>query len=274
MEKIMAFDIIDIGSNSVRLFSGGKKTAIVTRLAENMHLCELDETSMRRTVDAIKQLTLLSKNECRAFATEAVRKATNQDEFIKLVADETGLDVDVISGEEEAEIGFLGATNGINCRAIVIDLGGASCEIAFGEKGKIYFSKSYPFGCVTMKNLYGEALDTIAAHVKIKLDVPPIDGKVIAVGGTATSLAAMAQRLPSYDPSKVHGFTLETKEIKNILHALSSGEEFASLDPKRRPTIMQGATVLYSVLKILGAQSLTVSESDNIEGYMIKHGLM
>lgn len=265
-------DVIDIGSNSVRLLSHGKKTAIVTRLAENM-TDSLDKNSMDRTVEALKRLCSLATMPCLAFATEAVRKANNKDEFLEIVKQNTGLTVDVISGDEEAEIGYLGATYNIFGKATVIDLGGASCEIAYGENGKIKYKRSFPFGCVTMTDAFGDDLFGIKRHVASVLDMPNFNAKTIAVGGTATSLAAIAQNLPYYDQLKVHGYKMEVTDIGRVILEIIDGKEFPSLDPKRRKTLAQGAVVLKTLAEKLDIKSFTISETDNMEGYLIKKGL-
>lgn len=263
-------DIIDIGSNSVRLYDGRVKTVITTRLAENMS-DSLAPIPMERTVNAIKKL---SKNrQCCAFATEAVRKAANKSDFIKLVEAETGLKIHVLSGEEEAEISFLGATNGVKGSAAVMDLGGASCEMIYGKEGKISFCASFPFGCVTLKDRFGADFAGIDGFVKSLIaDLPAADtDNFFAVGGTVTSLAAMALRLDLYDPKAVHGYCLSCDKISALISEVASGATFPTLSPERRKTIVHGAYAILAVLHRLGRESVTVSESDNLEGYKLKY---
>lgn len=268
-------NIIDIGSNSVRLLCGNKKTVITTRLAENMTDGVLDEKSMQRTAEAIKSLFELSDGDCVAFATEAVRKASNKAEFLDKVRSLTGLTIDVISGEEEAEISYVGATLGYSGSATVIDLGGASCEIVFGKDGKLTYKRSFPFGCVTMTNLYGTDFDGISRHVcDIMSDLPALSAdKYLAVGGTATALAAMAQNLAVYDPNKVDGYTLTAKAINALISGVTDGKAYPTLALERRKTIAQGATALAAVLTKLNVDAVTVSDKDNLEGYAIKRGI-
>ena len=269
-------NIIDIGSNSVRLFDGKVKTVITTRLAENMVCGVLDSHSMERTVAAIKSLSELAKGPCLAFATEAVRKATNKADFIEAVKKQTGITIDVLSGEQEAEISYMGATFGYNGNAAVIDLGGASCEIIFGNNGKIIYKASFPFGCVTMKDKFNNDLDGITGYVCALLnDLPSYTAdSYIAVGGTATALAAMAQNLPVYDPTKVDGYKLESSVISQLIDQTIGGATFPTLQENRRKTIIQGAMALNAVISRLGQSSVTVSEKDNLEGYALKHNLM
>ena len=269
-------NIIDIGSNSVRLFDGKVKTVITTRLAENMTGGELDHSSMQRTVDAIKSLSENAGGHCLAFATEAVRKATNKADFIEAVRATTGIVIDVLSGEQEAEISYMGATLGFTGSAAVIDLGGASCEVIFGAARKIVYKASFPFGCVTMKDKFNDDLDGITEYVNSLLKGLPSHSadRYIAVGGTATALAAMAQGLPVYDPSKVDGYSLESSVISRLIVQTIAGKTFPTLQENRRKTIVQGATALSAVIARLGQNSVTVSEKDNLEGYALKHNLM
>ena len=266
-------NIIDIGSNSVRLFDGKKKTVITTRLAENMQDGMLDKISMARTVDAIRTLCEQADGKCYAFATEAVRKATNKADFVSEVLARTGITVDVLSGDEEAEISYMGATFGSDGSAAVIDLGGASCEVIYGDGG-IKYKKSFPFGCVTMTDKFGSDLNGITSFVSATMDVPHYCAeRYIAVGGTVTALAAMALGLKEYDPSKVDGYMLSCGKIEELIERVLRGEGFPTLAPARRKTIIQGATAFNAVLGKLGCDCVTISEKDNLEGYMLKLGI-
>lgn len=263
-------NIIDIGSNSVRLFCGGKKTVITTRLAENMRGGLLAPESINRTVDAICSLNELGGGSCLAFATAAVRNASNKSDFLDLVFARTGIKVDVISGEKEAEIGFLGATEGVG-RAAVIDLGGASCEIIFGSSGKISYKHSFPFGCVSLTDRFGSDLQQITKFVSEALSSVPYMrvSKYIAIGGTATSLAAMNLGLSEYDASKVHGSTLTLPQITSLIDGVIAQKDYPTLSPMRRKTIAQGATALVATVKALGQTQIEISEKDNLEGYLL-----
>ncbi len=268
-------NIIDIGSNSVRLFDGTNKTIVTTRLAHNMRGDILDAHSMEVTAAAVADLWSRTKGKCYAFATEAVRKASNKEEFLKLVFSRTGLNVDVIDGDAEAEISYLGATRGLPKAATVIDLGGASCELIFGDEKGITYKRSFPFGCVMLTDKFGDDLNGITRFVLDLLHpLPGIRPDLrIAVGGTATSLAAMAGRLEVYDPRKTDGYFLSAKTIVELIGALGK-TTFPTLDANRKKTIAQGATALCAVMRALNADGVIISESDNLEGYAIKHNLI
>lgn len=262
-------NIIDIGSNSVRLFDGKNKTVVTTRLAEGMSGDMLSPASMQRTAEAIERLYT---GDCIAYATEAVRKALNKQTFLDLVYKTTGLKIRVLSGEEEAEISFIGATKGFSGRATVIDLGGASCEIIFGENGKINYCRSFSFGCVTLSDKFGQNRAEIVRFIRQMLDVSPFSGsKCFAVGGTVTSLAAMEKGLSVYDRELVNGTILSVASIDSLLSRVKLGEDFPTLSLERRKSIFEGGVAITAVMDKLQIDAVTVSESDNLEGFAQKY---
>jgi exopolyphosphatase/guanosine-5'-triphosphate,3'-diphosphate pyrophosphatase len=272
--------IFDIGSNSVRmgLVRGQatlKKQLVTTRLGEGLaHFGVLQEEPMRRTVEAM----LLLKESAAAsgatafyaYATEAVRKAQNGRDFACLVEQKTGIPVEILSGEEEAEIGVLGALKGA-CGAI-IDIGGASTELAVKTEEGIA-AKSLPVGCVVLKNLCGEDDEKLSAFCAPKaaqygaLSTLPLVG----IGGTATSLAAFDLSLTAYDPEKVTGHAVTLSALQSVIEKLkgTSVEErvAAGVHPGRADLLYVGAVWMKTVLTAIGAPSFIASDSDNIEGY-------
>ena len=168
----MKYGVIDIGSNSVRLMiSDGNNTLYkkvkTTRLAENMCGAVLQSAPMERTADAVSFFVKCAKeenvNEICVFATAAVRQAKNKQAFIDLVKDRTGIDVDVISGESEAQIGIKGALNGAD--GAIIDVGGASTEVIVTKDGTQIFSKSLNLGVVTLYNEFGQDKTKIENYI-------------------------------------------------------------------------------------------------------------
>ena len=255
------YSVIDIGSNSVRLLCDGKKTIVTSQLSLGMKDGVLDDKSIERTVNAIEFLIKNTDTPIYAFATEAVRKATNKQIFLDLVKSRCDLSIDVLSGEEEAKMSFVGATYGQNGKINVIDLGGASCEIALGQNGKIIRDVSDRFGCN-----YSE----LSAFVRSNLVNAPSGGeKVIAVGGTATSLAAVAQKLAKYDAKQTDGYFLSLDDIDNAIEEMKNGKISSVVDIKRSKVILQGAIALRLVIAYLGFSGAYISERDNLEGYAI-----
>lgn len=161
--------VIDVGSNSVRLMlvADGKvlyKTLDTTRLGEGIAFSpRLKEEAQERTANAIAAFKNRAEAEgaaiVYAYATAAVREAENKDEFLRLVKEKSGIDLSVLSGEEEAALGMSGALHSAD--GATLDVGGASTEIAVRHAGKIVYKKSVPLGVVRLKDLCGRDLRKI-----------------------------------------------------------------------------------------------------------------
>lgn len=280
--------VIDVGSNSVRLMiSNGfldtkdllKKEIIITQLASGFKNGLLNSTSMLNTVNAIKKLKEFALNKgvktIFVFATAAVRNAENKGEFIKLVKDLCGLDIDVVSGEIEAKLGVLGAVESGN--GYLIDIGGASSEVAYTENGNILYSVSHKVGAVVIKDKFDREKESIDNYLSsfIKEDGNKNFSKetVYAIGGTATCLAYLDLGIKSYDPFKVHAHYMSidrVRELKELLFTLTPQEivDRYQIQEKRANIISGGASILLAILENYGFKGVVVSEKDNLEGYL------
>ena len=262
----MKYAVIDIGSNSVRLllWADGHtlyKKINTTRLGEGLSRTGvISGQAAARTVDAIAAFCAQAKSEGAertfAFATAAVRSAKNGQAFVSAVLSRCGLAVDVLSGEREARAGLLGALEGKD--GGIVDVGGASSEVTVSLGGKVVYSYSLGLGAVLLKDLCGE---------------DPSEEKT-AVGGTATSLAALARGIQPYDPAKVHGTFLTAEEIGEWggrLLGMTQSERLAlkGMDPARADILGGGALLLGGILRKIGARGVRVSERDNMEGYLL-----
>ena len=284
------FAVIDVGSNSVRLMfvADGKvlyKALNTTRLGEGLASSSvLKEEAIIRSVNAVvdfyDRAIAEGAEKVYAFATAAVRSATNGQAFVDGVFALRPLRVEVISGEEEAEIGILGALG--NSDGGVIDVGGASTEIVIKEQGELIFKKSVNIGVVRLKDKCGRAQDALtqtAREAAKEYDGLPAVTNLYAIGGTATTLAALALGLQTYDSQKVTGAVLTAQAMQGMADKLSamSVEEIAVLPcmPKGRADVLSGGAVLLATLmQELGVQTLTASDRDNLEGYAVKRGLL
>ncbi len=284
------FAVVDVGSNSVRLMfvAGGKvlyKALNTTRLGEG--LAErpfLKEEAIERSAQAVASFYARAKSEGAesvfVFATAAVRTAENRVDFLNRVRALCGLTVEVISGEEEAEIGILGALG--NADGAVVDIGGASTEIVVKKNGELVYKKSVDIGVVRLKDACGRdkaALQRVAAEAAKAYGALPVNGELVAIGGTATTLAAQALGLEEYDSEKVTGAVITREKMREMVDTFlqMSVEEIAALPcmPKGRADVLAGGAVLFSVImQTHGIERLIVSDRDNLEGYAIKHGLM
>ena len=256
----MITGVLDVGSNSVRLMlsEDGKtlsKRVVVTRLAEGLSADgRLKENPMSRTLAAMGELKRAAvragAERLYAFATAAVRSAENGGEFVKKAA-EAGIRLEVLSGGREAEIGLLGALNGRP--GGVLDLGGASSELIVSDGSNVIYEYSLDLGSVRLLDLGGQDRARLTELIRSRIGaygaVPACS--LTAIGGTATQLAAIA--------------------LIDLLFSLSPEERkgLKGLQPERAEVIAGGALLLLSVLDYLRLSRITVSERDNLEGYLI-----
>lgn len=284
------FAVIDIGSNSVRLMfvADGNvlyKRLNTTRLGEGLARKPiLTANAIERTARAVELFYQTAKSDGAetvvAFATAAVRSAENGSQFVERVKELCGLEVEVISGEEEAEIGVLGALG--EADGGVVDIGGASTEIVVKEKGVLVYKKSVDVGVVRLKDKCGAdeaALIKEAKAASIAFGVVPKIVVLHGVGGTITTLATQILRLEEYDSARITGVKITAKQIHEIADKLlkMTVEEIAALPcmPKGRADVLTGGAVLLSTLmRELKIDALIASDADNLEGYAIKRGLM
>lgn len=286
MKNNAKYGVIDVGSNSVRaiLFSDGKflyKAVITTRLGEGLATSGvINEQAFKRTLDTIKScfLTLVSKcaDEVLIFATETVRSAKNGCDFAKAVKESTGIEMDVVCGDEEGEIGLLGALGGKD--GGIIDIGGASAEIVACNGGRIIYSHSLPLGAVRLFDCCGEDLQKLDEVIEKNLD---FYGKVpeyvdyYAIGGTATTIGFIDTRAVEYDENLVDGRQISVQKINEILDELTKltvqeRVEKMHINPKRAEIIVCGVYMLKKIMERFGIRSVTISESDNLLGYLRK----
>jgi len=284
------FAVIDVGSNSVRLMlvANGKvlyKDLQTTRLGEGLSVAPLlNANAIERSAQAVKgfyeRATEEGAKQVFAFATAAVRTANNGAEFTSRVKELCGITVEVVSGEEEAELGILGALGKKD--GGIIDIGGASTELIFRTSGKIAYKKSVNVGVVRLKETCGKdpALLYEASKNAAKTFGKIQNGHTVyAIGGTATTLGALRLGLKSYDGAKVSGIVLslfEVEKLSNHLQTLSIDE--ISLLPcvpaLRADVLTGGAVLLETLMQELNIPKIVVSDSDNLEGYAKKRGLM
>jgi len=295
--------VVDIGTNSTRLLiaelDGGRVTrelerrTTITRLGAGVDADgRLSEEAMGRVYGALDEYRKLIDRDrsesAVAVLTSAVRDAANGPEFARTVEDRYGLSPHILSGDDEARLTFLGATSerGPHDRtpALVIDIGGGSTELVVGAGREMTFHVSNQAGVVRHTERFIRSdppaqpeLEALAEDVRKILagNVPdeerPAGIHGIAVAGTATSLAAIAQDLEPYDPEKVQGYELSERECRRILERLAAltleqRRHVAGLHPDRAPTIVAGAVILLEVMNLYGLSAVEVSEHDILRG--------
>lgn len=279
----MKYGIIDVGSNSVRMgiLENGKsirKIVKTTQIADGLATKGvLSEQPMLETAQAILKLKKMAisqgSEEVYVFATEAVRSAPNGQYFASKMRDEYDIPLHILSGDEEAATGFFGAYKKGNC--CVVDIGGASTEIIVGGEKGITYNKSMPIGVVRIRDLCGENKDNLLAYIKAFLsgfgNILDYD-EVIAIGGTATTIVAINEKMQEYDPTITHNYILTRDAIMQCYEYVSSiplekRYLIPGLPDKKARVICGGALLLSSIMEKLKVDKLTISEEDNIEGY-------
>ena len=283
------YGIIDVGSNSVRArsFADGKilySGLITTRLGEGLATGDsLTERSMAATISALQtfiaELIKSGAEEIAAFATEAEKRAKNGGKFLLRVKKETGIEVDLIGGDEEGELALLGAVGDKD--GAVIDIGGASAEISAVKDKKIIYSHSLPLGAVRLYGKCGDDENKLKKLVDARIveyGKVPTELDFYAVGGTATTLAALDMRLDKYDENKVDGYVLTRAALEKDYALIVAADrqtriEKLRIQEKRADIIGCGAYLLLEIMRTFGIEKVTVKESDNLLGYMKKRFL-
>jgi exopolyphosphatase/guanosine-5'-triphosphate,3'-diphosphate pyrophosphatase len=296
------YAIVDVGTNSVKFHVGERAAdgewrtivdrAEVTRLGEGLDDAgRLEPDPMERTVEAIAAMAAEAGREgaeaIAAVGTAGLRLASNAASFLDAVRQRAGVEIEVISGEEEARLAYLAATSGLGVGGggslAVFDTGGGSTQLTFGDGERVDERFSLNVGAVRITEQCGlagavsdEAL--AAAFVAIatelsRLDDRPTPGTLIGIGGTVTNLAAVKHGLATYDPEIVQGTVLDRAEVDRQveLYRTRSAEErstIVGLQPGRAEVILAGACIVRTILDKLGCTSLTVSDRG------LRHGLI
>jgi exopolyphosphatase / guanosine-5'-triphosphate,3'-diphosphate pyrophosphatase len=299
----MRVAVVDIGSNSTRLLiadvEDGRVTnelerrSTVTRLGAGVDADKrLQADSIDRvfkTLDRFKEAIDRHHVDQRiAVLTSAVRDAANGEEFANEVKGRYGLTPHILTGDQEAQLTFVGATSERDPNdatpTLVVDIGGGSTELVIGGGRKAGFHVSTQAGVVrqTERHLHhdpptDEELNRLAEDVRTIFHQAVPDHhrravtNAIAVAGTATQLAAIAQRLEPYDPARVHGYHLTLEQCEEILAQIAAvpleeRRKTPGLDPERAPTIVAGAVILREVLNLFDLKQVEVSEHDILRG--------
>jgi exopolyphosphatase/guanosine-5'-triphosphate,3'-diphosphate pyrophosphatase len=286
---------IDIGTNSMRLLildeNGGEvfRDSEITALGVGVDSTgAFDEARVQATLDVMARfgaaMDLHSVETRAAVATSATRDATNGAAFADAVADRIAVQPEIITGDREARLAFLGATGGgARGPCVVVDIGGGSTEFIQGDAAPAW-SVSVDIGAVRLTDRFlpdrpadPAQMTDATAHVEDLFNgIPPAgDRPVIGVAGTFTTLAAMSLGLESYEPATVDGTVVSLSslvEIRDRLEGMTVTETAAipALQPKRAPVILAGAVIAVGALKCLGASSVTVSESDLLDALALE----
>ncbi|MGV9934251.1 Ppx/GppA phosphatase family protein [Streptomyces olivaceoviridis] len=301
---------IDCGTNSIRLLvaDADPATGELTDLDRRMTIVRLgqgvDRTgrlapeALERTFAACREYADVIKEHgaerLRFVATSASRDAENREDFVRGVLDILGVEPEVITGDQEAEFSFTGATKELTGRSdltrpyLVVDIGGGSTEFVVGGD-HVRAARSVDVGCVRMTERHlvhgGEVSDppteeeiaAMRADIEAALDlaeqsVPLREAHtLVGLAGSVTTVSAIAQELPAYDSARIHHSRVSRERVREITERLlrSTHAERAaipSLHPGRVDVIGAGALVLLAIMERIGAEEVVVSEHDILDG--------
>ncbi|WP_170291709.1 Ppx/GppA phosphatase family protein [Heliobacterium mobile] len=292
IDKGQAWGAIDIGSNSVRFLAArqeaGKQTPLwhhldTTRLGREVTRSgTLHPDAVERTMAALghgvesMQKYGISVQQVAAFATSAVREALNGQDFCRRVYERFRLEVALLSGETEGHLSYQGAVEGLpeglaaGRIPVVVDIGGGSAEVVFHHKDR-WWRQSFPLGAVRLTesplgrvdiaSVWAPAVEKVSSLQRMGRPI------LIGVGGTITTVAAIALQLRDYAPDKVHGYEIPLEKVKSIARELRAMDleerkQVAGLQPERADIIPAGLSVLEAFMEDGGFEEIVVSETD------------
>ena len=293
--------IIDIGSNSIRLViydttsEGGykiiKECKYSARLSEKITKdgC-LERKDMETIISVLRQFkeicTAFEVEKIRAGATAAIRNAANSSEIITYLSESSAIDIEVISGRQEAYFGFLGVINAFDVEdGFVIDIGGGSTEITLFRGRRYEQSISFPFGAVNTNLLYGqggnwssEQIHKLQSFVKDRLAEHdwlstgaglPLYG----LGGTLRSLGKLDQKRRDYSLPNSHGYTMPNETIDQFMNTLpymsyEKRKELDGLSKSRADIIVSGLIIFHTVYQYIGTSLAVISGQGLREGML------
>lgn len=299
MKRVAA---LDCGTNSIRLLIAEENLggSTFTEILRKMSIVKLGEgvdknkaflpDAISRTLAALKvfaaEISEAQVDQIRFCATSATRDAQNRDEFLIPVAEILGITPEVITGDEEAKLSFLGATQGLDKASgpfLVIDIGGGSTEFVFGSD-RVDAARSVNIGCVRMSERHFKTdpptqseIDSarldIRNAISLAAEVVPIKNAktLVAVAGTATTVAAAALDLAEYNSDLIHLAkisAIKTRRVSDWLLTLTRQEraDLGYMHPGRVDVIAAGSLVLAEIIEATGLESFVASENDILDG--------
>ena len=290
---------IDCGTNTIRLLIGDVADGRVHELCRLMETNRLGAglgatgmigpEAMQRSASALEtfaaQIERFQPDALRMVATSASRDARNSADFVELARATVGVPPDVITGQEEAQLSFAGATVGLDpsIRRLVIDIGGGSTEFVVGDSA-VLGSHSTNMGCVRLterhlrhdpphaEELAAARHDVSAAVEEARRHVDLSSAtQLIGVAGTVTTIAAIALGLPAYDADAIHQSIVTSAQVANITEMLTHADfatrrDIPVMHPGRVDVIAAGALILDTIMRELDFGGLIASETDILHG--------
>ncbi|ASQ95144.1 Ppx/GppA phosphatase family protein [Streptomyces sp. 11-1-2] len=307
---------VDCGTNSIRLLVADADPATgelieldrrmkIVRLGQGVdRTCRLAPEALERTFAACREyagvIGELGAERIRFVATSASRDAENREEFVRGVVEILGVEPEVITGDQEAEFSFTGATKELKGHDhvagpyLVVDIGGGSTEFVEGGE-RVRAARSVDIGCVrlterhlvadggitdpptedqlaAMKGDVDAALDLAERTVPLTRACRPADGHaLVGLAGSVTTVAGIALGLEEYDSSAIHHSRITVDQVREITAKLlgsthAERAEIPVMHPGRVDVIGAGALILLSIMERTGAEEVVVSEHDILDG--------
>lgn len=284
--------VIEVGTNSVKFLLAdcrdGQLNVLrdvneVARLGEGLRRTGmLSPEAIERNAAAVARFANFSgeagARDIAVVGTMAMRTAGNADAFIRRVRELSGLDLAVISGEEEARLSYLAAISGIDARGrdvVTFDTGGGSTEFVFGDASGIRQKISIDIGAVRLtEDFFSDdpvapgSVERAAQTIAHELQAGGVRGSadlLVGIGGTVTTMSAVAQKMEPYDAARVQGSVLSSGEVSAQVamyagRTLAARRQIPGLPAKRADVILAGACIVSGILTILGAHAVVVSD--------------
>ena len=285
--------VIDIGTNSIKLCIAGdlnvpdgysviRDEIEITRLGEGLsEHKELGEAPINRSIQTIQRFITIAHEmgayETRAVGTAALRKALNADVFCTKAKDICGINIEIISGEYEAQLSYSAAVFFAHGQdSIVFDIGGGSIEIIYSNNGEISGRFSLDFGVLNIKEKYflhepveNNAISKACLEIANNLRgggvvIPESNSLIIGIGGTITTMASVKLKLSKYMSNKVNGSVLDMNDIETQIRQYqnSTSEErskIPGLSADRADIILSGACIVKTIMNSFSAEKVIVS---------------
>lgn len=294
----MPLAAIDIGTNSIKLLVGrvdGQKVtpllhrSMITRLGEGLQKSgEISAEAADRTIAGLSELHAIAREKgvrrLQTVGTLALRKAANGAAFVQRCAREAGLEIRILSGEEEAAISFRGACGDSKAAQVLgIEIGGGSAQIMVGTASSLHASWSLPMGAVALTEEFlrsdppsAAEMSALSAHIRRHLQ-PVVarvgrDGELVGIGGTVSAILTMLRRSEGGDPREFHQTSVPFETISALSIQLSlktvAEREAMGVEKGRADIIAAGAWFLTAAMSHLEAPSLKAS------AHGLRHGLL
>lgn len=295
---------IDVGTNSVRLLVADRapdgldeieRDLVITRMGQGVDASrKLADSAIERTVRAIadyhRRATDAGAGSVRIAATSAVRDSSDRQRFVDAVREATGLTPEVLTGEQEAHLSFLGAVTRLEADGpfLVLDVGGGSTEFVRGTKDVEAWTSS-DVGSVRLTERHiehdpptGQELEAVAADAdraveEAKRRVGGDAATLIGLAGTITTLTAVSLGLDGYDRERIHHATLTAQVVRRLTDQLAGmtndeRRKLPVMPPGREDVIVAGALITVRVMEGFGFEKLIVSEADLLDGLVLSSG--